>query len=276
MLRAESRVQGTGTGYEVPVPQRYPRVLALEPRAPRIRSPGPPDVRTPGCPDRTTPDYRAHSHSSAAGSVCCFTAPSQWPAFRANTNWYGTPSRPAPAPCARWPATQSCMSSRIDVGVEQVAVADLHPDAQRLARGCRDQRLVKLPRAARRLGVRAATAGSRTCRSSDSTRRYRSGRYHAMISAHDAPELHPIVARPSGSFVSFTLHFFSTSGSTSVSTNSAYRPRHRVVLEPALAALRVAAAVADRDRDHRRHALLRDQVVERREQQSCPARRRRR
>ena len=45
-----------------------------------------------------------------------------------------------------------------------------------------------------------------------------------MIIAHDPPELQPIVARPSGSFVSLTLHSFSTSGSTSVSTNSAYRP----------------------------------------------------
>ena len=43
--------------------------------------------------------------------------------------------------------------------------------------------------------------------------------------------------------------------------------RHRVVLQAALAALRVAAAVADRDGDHHRHALLRDQIVERREQQ---------
>ena len=33
-----------------------------------------------------------------------------------------------------------------------------------------------------------------------------------------------MVARPSGSLVSFTLYCFSTSGSTSFSTNSAYRP----------------------------------------------------
>src|ERR1700682_2164082 len=45
-----------------------------------------------------------------------------------------------------------------------------------------------------------------------------------MIKAHEPPELPPIVARPSGSLVSFTLYCFSTRGSTSFSTNSAYRP----------------------------------------------------
>src|SRR3954469_22638224 len=45
-----------------------------------------------------------------------------------------------------------------------------------------------------------------------------------MIIAHDPPELQPMVARPSGSFVSFTLHLASTIGNTSVSTNSAYLP----------------------------------------------------
>ena len=45
-----------------------------------------------------------------------------------------------------------------------------------------------------------------------------------MAIAAEPPELPPMVARPSGSLVSFTLHCFSTRGSTSVSTNSAYRP----------------------------------------------------
>ena len=45
-----------------------------------------------------------------------------------------------------------------------------------------------------------------------------------MLSAADAPELHPIVAREFGSFVSRTPKRCSTAGSTSVSTNSAYRP----------------------------------------------------
>ena len=43
--------------------------------------------------------------------------------------------------------------------------------------------------------------------------------------------------------------------------------RHRVVLEAALAALGVAAAVADGDRNHRGHTFLSDQIVERREQE---------
>jgi hypothetical protein len=49
------------------------------------------------------------------------------------------------------------------------------------------------------------------------TRRYRSLRNQAMISAAEPPELDPIAARPSGSLVSFTLQFFSTRGSTSSS-----------------------------------------------------------
>src|SRR5262245_37555017 len=58
----------------------------------------------------------------------------------------------------------------------------------------------------------------------DSTRWYKSVRYHAMLSAAAAPELQPIVARESGLRVSFTPYCFSTSGNTSVSTNSAYLP----------------------------------------------------
>jgi hypothetical protein len=48
--------------------------------------------------------------------------------------------------------------------------------------------------------------------------------YHAISSAADPPELQPIVARDSGSLLSFTLYCVSTSGSTSFSTNSAYKP----------------------------------------------------
>src|SRR6185437_4842928 len=44
------------------------------------------------------------------------------------------------------------------------------------------------------------------------------------MSAHEPPELPPIVARPAGSLVSFTPHFLSTSGNTSFSINSAYTP----------------------------------------------------
>ena len=88
-----------------------------------------------------------------------------------------------------------------------------------------------------------------------------------MISAADPPELPPIVARPSGSLVSLTLALLLDERQHFGLDELRVASRHRVVLEAALAALGVAAAVADRDRDHRRHALLRDQVVERCEQQ---------
>jgi hypothetical protein len=45
-----------------------------------------------------------------------------------------------------------------------------------------------------------------------------------MARAAEPPELPPIVARPSGSLVSFTLYGFSTIGNISDSTNSAYLP----------------------------------------------------
>ena len=59
----------------------------------------------------------------------------------------------------------------------------------------------------------------------------------------------------SGSWVNFTLAAFSASGSTSFSTNSALAG-HGVVFEAALAALGVAAAVADGDVNHHRHPAL--------------------
>ena len=81
------------------------------------------------------------------------------------------------------------------------------------------------------------------------------------------PELQPIVARPSGSLVSFTLHLLLDQRQHLGLDELGVQAGHRVVFQAALAALGVAAAVADRDGDHRRHALLGDQVVERREQQ---------
>ena len=46
----------------------------------------------------------------------------------------------------------------------------------------------------------------------------------AIAMAAAPPELQPMVARASGFLVNLTLYFFSTRGSTSVSTKSAYRP----------------------------------------------------
>ena len=85
-----------------------------------------------------------------------------------------------------------------------------------------------------------------------------------------------MVARPSGSLVSFTLAFASTSGSTSVLDELRVAAGHGVVFEAAFAALGVAAAVADGDGDHDRHFVLGDQIVERGEEQCGRGRRRRR
>ena len=49
--------------------------------------------------------------------------------------------------------------------------------------------------------------------------------------------------------------------------------RHGVVLKAALTSLRVAAAVADGNGDHRRNLVLCDQSVERGEEQACRGRR---
>src|SRR5579862_3632174 len=46
---------------------------------------------------------------------------------------------------------------------------------------------------------------------------YKSGRNQPIVKAHEPPELPPIVARPSGLDVNFTLHSFAARGSTSVS-----------------------------------------------------------
>ena len=49
--------------------------------------------------------------------------------------------------------TQSCMLSRMTLGLRRSLVADFHPDAERLARAVGNQVLVELPRAVRRFGV---------------------------------------------------------------------------------------------------------------------------
>ena len=87
-----------------------------------------------------------------------------------------------------------------------------------------------------------------------------------MISAHEPPELPPIVARPSGSLVSFTLHSFSTSGSTSVSTNSAYLPDMVSYSSPRWLPWASPLPLRNRDGDHRRHLVFGDEVIERLEQ----------
>ena len=76
-----------------------------------------------------------------------------------------------------------------------------------------------------------------------------------------------MVARPSGSLRQLHVAFLLDQRQHLGLDELRIPRRHRVVLQPALAALRVAAAVANRDRHHRRDALLRDQIVEGGEQQ---------
>ena len=96
------------------------------------------------------------------------------------------------------------------------------------------------------------------------------------MSAQEPPELPPMVARPSGSWVSLTWASRLDAGKDFVFDELGVVAGHGVVLEAALAALRVAAAVADGDGDHDGHFVLGDEVVERGEEQCGRGRRRRR
>ena len=93
-----------------------------------------------------------------------------------------------------------------------------------------------------------------------------------MVKAAAAPELQPMTARPSGSCVSFTLVVLLDLRQHFGLDELGELAGERVVFEPALAALRIAAAVLDHDGDHGGHALLGDQVVEDVRQRQCPAR----
>ena len=165
--------------------------------------------------------YPAHSHSSACGQRLLLHRRGRCGRRCARRRTGSdSPWRPAPWPCARSRATQSCMSSRITFGLSR----SRSPTSIQMRIGFAGLFGMSVrwifPGAARRLRVPRPLLIHARARIR-STRWYRSLRYHAMMNAATPPELPPIVARPSGSFVSFTLHCFSTSGSTSVSTNSA-------------------------------------------------------
>ena len=64
------------------------------------------------------------------------------------------------------------------------------------------------------------------------------------------------------------MAWLSTRGSTSCLDKLRVAAGHGVVLEAALAALRIAAAVADGDGDHRRQLVLGDEPIERGEEQA--------
>ena len=72
-----------------------------------------------------------------------------------------------------------------------------------------------------------------------------------------------MVARPSGSLVSFTWYFDSTQRDHFCLDPFGIAAGHGVVFEAALAALGVAAAIADGDRDHDRNPALGNQIIQR-------------
>jgi hypothetical protein len=92
-----------------------------------------------------------------------------------------------------------------------------------------------------------------------------------MMSAHEPPELPPMVARPSGSWVSLTLYLGFDERQDFGLDELGIAAGHGVVFQAALAALRIAAAVADGDGDHDRDFVLGDQVVEHGEEQAVGA-----
>ena len=86
-----------------------------------------------------------------------------------------------------------------------------------------------------------------------------------MTSAHEPPELPPIVARASGFWVNFTLACFLDEQEHVLLDELGVFAGHGVVFQTALAPLGVAAAVADADVNHHRHPVLGDQIVQGRE-----------
>src|ERR1017187_1052403 len=97
--------------------------------------------------------YPCHTYSSARGRVCAFT-PHGRSAQRSSQRQTGkdTPWRPEPWPCAHWrgPSRESV------AGDENVAIADMHPDAQRLLRTVENEGFMELPCAVRGLGAERA------------------------------------------------------------------------------------------------------------------------
>src|SRR4051812_39929682 len=95
-------------------------------------------------------------------------------------------------------STQSCMLSRMELGFSR----SLSPTCIQMRRGFAG--LLGISFACRSHAPPGVSELLGHCWFTNvpervSTRWYSSGWYHAMMIAHDPPELHPIVARPSGS-----------------------------------------------------------------------------
>lgn len=80
--------------------------------------------------------YPRHARCSASESVCSRTLRSQWPASSANTYWYVF-EHGGHAVIGCHPIVHAVTH---DVRIQQVAIADLHPDADGFARGVGDDR----------------------------------------------------------------------------------------------------------------------------------------
>ncbi len=135
---------------------------------------------------------------------------------RQNRYWYSYPFSFSTF-AIRWLAsTQSCIPSRITFGLSE----SLSPTERKMRIGFFGSFGISVswkPQAPSGYFGSNGHAWFTNVPDVVSTRWYRSLRNQAMMSAQDPPELLPIAARPSGSFVSFTLQFFSTRGSTSSS-----------------------------------------------------------
>ena len=162
------------------------------------------------------------------------------------------------------------MEGRVVAVVAVVALADLQPDPERLGLGLRDDVLVVFPGAVRgaaiegRLLVHVGAGISQHAPVElRAEPRHGEGRRAAGTAAH----------RRAGFRVAGELQveFLFDLRQHLLLDELRVNVRHRVVFQAALAALGIAAAGVDQDRDHRRHALFVDQVVEHHRQHAAVA-----
>ncbi len=148
-----------------------------------------------------------------------------------------------------------------DVGVEEIAVAYLHPDSDGFGGSIGDEVLVELPCAVRggRVGGPllvdvGAGVGEDAVVELGVVPRHDEGAGASGAAAHGGPAV--------GVSGELDVVLLFDAGEDFVLDEVGVTAGHGVVFEAALAALRVAAAVADGDGDHDGETVLRDEVVE--------------
>jgi hypothetical protein len=163
----------------------------------------------------------------------------------------------------------------MDVGVVEVAIADFHPDADGFARGVRDEVVDEAPGAVRGVGVPGPLlVDPRAGVGEDAVVEL------GVIPGHDERDRSAGAAAHGGAAVGVVgegdvaLGF--DEGEDFVLDPLGVAAGHGVVLEAALGALRVAAAVADGDGDLDGDFVRGDEVVEDGEEERGRGRRRRR